>query len=69
MRTVIKKDVLSRILKEKFFHDLPKKECAELAGLFLADDFPKNNITNYAQAFRFLGYIQELRESTGYKRV
>ena len=69
MRTVIKKDVLSRILKEKFYHDWPKQACDQLADLFIADDFPKNNITNYAQAFRFLGYIQELRESTGYKRV
>jgi len=69
MKTVIKKDVLSRILKEKFYHDRPKKECNHLADLFLADDFPKNNITNYAQAFRFLGYIQELRISTGYKRI
>ena len=69
MKTVIKKEVLSRILKEKFYHDRPKTECAELAGLFLADDFPKNKITNYAQAFRFLDYIQELRIATGYKRV
>jgi len=69
MKTVIKKDVLSRILKEKFYHDRPKKNAIALPIYFLPMISQRTTSLNYAQAFRFLGYIQELRISTGYKRI
>jgi len=68
-KTSIKKGVLARILKEKYFQHYPKEYCVKLANLFLISDFPLNNITTYGKAFQFLDYIKELRESTGYKRM
>jgi len=68
-KTSIKKDVLSKILKEKYFQHYPKEYCVKLADLFLSDDFPLNNITTYGKAFQFLDYIKGLRISTGYKRI
>ena len=60
-KTSIKKEVLARILKSNYFPEKSRNECQILAGLFIKDDFPKNDITTYAEAFRFLDYLQDLR--------
>jgi len=69
LKTSIKKGVLTRILKEKYYKDHSKKECSKLAKLFLKTDFPLNGITTYGKAFQFLDYIQELIISTNYRRI
>ena len=60
-KTEIKKEVLVRILKLNYFPEKSKKECNILAGLFIKDDFPKNGVTTYADAFKYLDYVQQLR--------
>ena len=57
----IKKKILSKILKAKYYPEKEEKECDILAGLFIRSDFRKNRITTYADAFRYLNYVQNLR--------
>jgi len=59
----IKKETLSKILKTKYYPGKEEKECDILAGLFIRSDFRKNRITTYAEAFRYLNYVQTLRSN------
>jgi len=59
----IKKETLAKILKAKYYPEKEEKECDILARLFIKSDFRKNRITTYADAFRFLDYIQTLRSN------
>lgn len=58
---MITKKVLSKILKNKYLTTYSKKECDQIAGLMIKDDFPKNGIKSWSQAFRYLDYVQSLR--------
>jgi len=58
---MIEKQVLSKLLKLKYFPEYSKEECNKLADLFLRSDFPINGITTYGEAFRFLDYIKGVR--------
>jgi len=59
--TSIKKETLARILKLNYYPEKNTNECQILARLFIKSDFKKNHITTYADAFKYLDYVQDLR--------
>ena len=58
---MITHQALAKILKLNYLTTYSDQECGQIAGLMLKDDFPKNKITTWAQAFNFLDYLQGLR--------
>ena len=58
---MITKETLSKILRNKYLTTYSKKECDQIAALMIKDDFPKNGITLWSQAFKYLDYVQSLR--------
>lgn len=58
---MITEKALSRILRTNYLHGYSKKECDQIAGLMIKDDFPKNGITLWSQALKFLDYVQKIR--------
>lgn len=58
---MITKQALSKILRNKYLTTYSKRECDQIADLMIKDDFPKNGIKSWSQAFRYLDYVQSLR--------